>query len=282
MSPAGPCLAGPFAEGIALLSRRFSLVSGGEAPSSGHPDLPFLAGSDRRRADELNRALRDPKVRAIICARGGHGCLRILHLLDGRALRQRRPALVGFSDITALHAWAYGLGVTTIHGPVVSQLPRLPTGDLDALFALLEGGPGPTLSGLTPISGGLARGPLFCANLTVLCHLLGTPYVPRLGGAILLFEEVHEPPYRIDRMLTQLRLAGVLDRLAGVVVGDLTFDGDDPAPQRALAQRVLRDRLGDLGIPVATGAPVGHGQRNMALPQGRVATLNADDGSLKM
>jgi muramoyltetrapeptide carboxypeptidase len=169
--------------------------------------------------------------------------------------------------------------VPSIHGPVVTQLPRLPAEHVEALFSLLEGRGAPRLRGLRPLCGGAAGGTLFGGNLTVLSHLCGTPLMPDLEGRILLLEDVNEAPYRIDRMLTQLRLAGLLQRAAGVVVGDCV-PGGDPAAGQAV-EVVLRDRLGDLGLPVVLGAPVGHGSRNLALPLGVPARLDADRGTLQ-
>ena len=282
VAPSGPAAAAPLRDGLQILSARYTIVHtySPAVPGEAHP--PYLSDTDQRRAELFNRAVADEEVEAIFCARGGYGAMRILELLDGELYRRRRPLLVGLSDITALHAWAAGLEVPTIHGPVVTQLGALPKGNLQSLYALIEGRGAPLLSGLEPLAGGRASGPLLGGNLTLLSHLCGTPYMPHFLGHILLLEEVAESPYRIDRMLTQLRLAGVLDGLAGIVLGQfLRCDAPQGTPPTPVtAREVLFDRLGRLGIPVAWGAPVGHGETNVALPMGLPAHLDADGGTL--
>lgn len=282
VAPAGPPDPVAFDAGLAILAGRYRLVHGSGPDPVGPPGLPYLSADDAFRAAELNRALGDPEVEAILCARGGYGCSRILRHLDGEALVRRRPLIVGFSDITALHAWATRLGVPSIHGPVVTQLSRLPTAHVEALFALLEGRALPRLSGLETLVPGQAVGPLVGGNLALLGHLCGTPYFPDCRGRILLLEEVNEAPYRLDRLLTQLRLCGALHEAAGILLGQfLACDGEQGIPPTFVeARAVLQDRLSDLGIPVALGAPIGHGPENLALPLGPLAELDADAGTL--
>lgn len=280
VAPAGPCSREAFEAGKAILASRYDLVYDGYQPPASAGDLPYLALEDSDRAHRFNKALQDPAVEAIFCARGGYGCMRILDRLDAACLRRRRLPIVGFSDITALHAWCAREGVPSVHGPVITQLARIPLGQQEALFNLLEGRALPRLEGLERLSGGRAVGSLCGGNLTVLAHLCGTPYAPDLRGRILLLEEVNEPPYRLDRALTQLRLCCGLKEAAGVVMGAYENQGDLSA-QRQTARAVLEDRLGDLGVPVVLGAPVGHGLLNMALPLGVAARLDADAGTLE-
>jgi muramoyltetrapeptide carboxypeptidase len=279
VAPAGPAAAERYAAGLALLRARFDVVSAYD-PAAAAARLPYLAAEDTARAAALNAALRDERVSAVLCARGGYGSSRMLHLLDAAALRARRVPLVGFSDITGLHAWAAGLGVPSIHGPVVTQLPALPPCDREALFALLEGSAPPALSGLRPLAPGCATGLFWGGNLSLLAHLCGTPYFPTAAGMILLLEDVGESPYRLDRMLTQLLLAGLFERVAGVVLGEFVACDSAPHEPTARVEDVLVERLGALGIPVAAGLPVGHGARNVALPLGVTARLDADAGLL--
>jgi muramoyltetrapeptide carboxypeptidase len=280
VAPAGPVPRDAFFRGLRILEGRY-LVQHDEALFSREG---YFAGSDARRAAELNRYLRDPQVKAIVCARGGYGLLRILPLLDADALRARPRPIVGFSDVTALLAWAHGAaGVRTIHGPVVTQLGELPAADAAALVRLLEepAPTGPWFREMTAVVPGRARGPLLGGNLEVLSRLVGTRYLPRLQGAILVLEEVGERPYRIDRTLTQLLLAGVLDGVAGVVVGRLEKceepDGSGPS-----AAEVVRERLAPLGVPFCVGAPVGHAERNKPFPFGAPALLDATAGTLEL
>ncbi len=278
MAPSGSPAADRYEAGLAILAKRYRIVHAhSPLPLAARPH-PYLAAPDAARAEEVNRALRDPEVEAIIAARGGFGASRLLPLLDADALRRRRPLLCGFSDLTALHAWANGLGVPTVHGPVVTQLSTLPPAELDSFYALLEGRALPCLEALEPLAPGRARGPLLGGNLSLLAHLCGTPYLPALAGAILLLEEIGEQPYRLDRLLAQLELAGQLRAVAGVVVGTL-LDCDAPQGPEAVSwsgRAVMLDRLRALGVPVALGAPVGHAEHNLALPLGLEATLEVE------
>jgi muramoyltetrapeptide carboxypeptidase len=240
----------------------------------------YLAGGDRRRMAEWNEAVDDVEARAIFCARGGYGAMRLLPGLDPAPLLARPKLLVGFSDVTALHARLNAAGLATLHGPVVTQLGRAPDDAVTHLEALLLGagpsspdGPGRGLTGTATVRPGRASGPLLGGSLTLLAHLCGTPWLPSLRGAILFFEDVGERPYKLDRYLTQLRLSGALDGVAGVAVGQLTgCDGDDGAGEGAATVRRL---VAALGVPAIEGVPAGHEDRNLALPLGPRATLTA-------
>lgn len=279
VAPAGPVPPSALAAGLARLGARYQLVyDDGVLATQGH-----LAGSDERRLAELERALTDPTIRAIFCARGGYGTMRLLPRLDlGPLVRDPRP-LIGFSDVTALHAALLCKDVVSIHGPVVTQLGKLGEEDATALYRLLEDPTPPEpWHGLTPLAAppdrSVATGPLVGGNLELVTRLLGTPYLPPLDGAVLALEEVGERPYRLDRALTQLELAGVWDRVAAVVVGDLIQCvpvGDEPAPEV-----VLRERLERLSIPVLAQAPFGHGSRNRAFAHGTQVQVDARAGSL--
>jgi muramoyltetrapeptide carboxypeptidase len=279
VAPAGPVPRQGFAAGAEILGRRYQL----RFDEALFAREGFLAGSDERRLGELQAALTDPDARAVILARGGYGLLRILPFLDPAALRARPLPVVGFSDGTALLAHAARAGVAAVHGPVVTQLANLPVPDHEALFRLLEEpAPGALLSALEGLVPGRARGPLYGGNLEVFSRLLGTPFLPDLAGAILFIEDLGERPYRIDRLVTHLDLAGVFSAVAGVVVGDFS-SCLEPEPTRAqspTAAEVLAERLGRLAIPVATGGLFGHGTRNVALPYGCLCELDAFNGTL--
>ena len=281
VAPAGPPPPERYRLGLEVLERRYRVVRRHQ-PTEGAP-FPYLADDDLARAKALNAALADEAVRALFCARGGYGCSRILAHLDARLFAERRLPLVGFSDVTALHAWAATLGVPTIHGPVVTQFCDIPASDVAAVFALLEGRSLPQLEGLeTIVAGPAVEGPLLGGNLALLAHLCGTPHLPEMAGAILLLEDVDEAPYRLDRQLTQLQLSGVLDGVAGILLGDFVdCDGEqgDP-PQMVAARSVLARRLSQLGVPLVAGAPVGHGRRNLPLPLGLPARLDPPRGTL--
>jgi muramoyltetrapeptide carboxypeptidase len=280
IAPSGPVFADAFAAGAAVLSARYHLRYD---PAVLFASDGFLAGPDDRRLANLIEALRDPEARAVFMGRGGHGLLRIASRLDLDLLRSHAKPIVGFSDGTVLLAQAARAGIAAIHGPVVTQLGRLPDEDKTALFALLETAePQPLLSGLECLRPGTAHGPLLGGNLEVFSRLLGTPLLPDLDGAILFLEEVGERPYRIDRLLTHLELAGVFAAVSGVVVGELVACEEPPESRvtSPSAIEVVRERLGHLGIPVALGARIGHGARNLALPYGVHANLDAQAGTL--
>jgi muramoyltetrapeptide carboxypeptidase len=278
VAPAGPVPREPFAAGAAILGARYELVHDERIfDRSG-----FLAGDDAARAAELQRALTDPTIAAVICARGGWGILRILDRLDAAAFARAPKPIVGFSDVTALLVWAALAGVASLHAPVVTQLGKLPADDAAALFALLESPAAPPpLTDLQALAPGRGEGRLWGGNLEVLSRLCGTPWsLPADEPIVLLIEEVGERPYRIDRQLTQLRLSGALRSLAGVIVGDLVGCVEkDGGPPDALA--VIVERLGAPGVPILAGAPVGHGARNRALPHGARVRVDGAAGRVE-
>ena len=248
----------------------------------------YLAGSDQRRAAELDAMLRDPDVRAIILARGGYGIARILPLLDPGALRADPKPIVGFSDGTALLAWAARAGVCGIHGPVIGQLRSLPDEDVAALVRALRDptplGPLPwRLASIGAPLPGPVTGRLVGGNLTLWANLIGTPWQIESAGAIALFEEVGEKPYEIDRDLTHLINAGGLAGAAGALIGDLTrcHGAEEAEGATAAALAAIDDRLRHLALPGLAGAPIGHGTRNVAVPWGARAVLHPD-GSIEI
>jgi muramoyltetrapeptide carboxypeptidase len=229
----------------------------------------YLAAPDAVRAAALHQAIRDPAIDAIFCVRGGYGCLRLLHRLDWALARQHPTLLVGYSDVTALHLALYArAGWTGLSGPVVTEWAVAEDDTLDPFRALAEGGTpsvGPdTLRGRRP---GTATGPLLGGNLSVLTRLVGTPYAPDWSGAVLVIEDVAEASYRIDRMLAHLRHAGVLDAVAGVVLGAFSTGDADHAPTLSL-DTVFRDYFTDRPYPVADGLPYGHLLPRCSLPIG--------------
>jgi muramoyltetrapeptide carboxypeptidase len=279
VAPSGPVPRAGFLAGAEILGRRYQLRYDDALFSSDG----YLAGSDERRLAELGAALADPEARAVVIARGGYGLLRILPFLDPTALRARALPIVGFSDGTALLAHAARAGVAGVHGPVVTQLATLPAQDHAALFRLLEEpSPGVVLTDLEELVPGRVRGPLVGGNLEVFSRLVGTPYMPDVAGAILFIEDLGERPYRVDRLVTFLDLAGVFSAIAGVVVGDFS-SCLEPEPTRAsspTAGEVLVERLGRLANPVALGGLFGHGTRNVALPYGCPCELDTRQGTL--
>ncbi len=243
----------------------------------------YLAGRDTERAGDLLADTSPGQPAGLLaCVRGGWGSARLLE----RPLEAAGGWLLGFSDVTSLlwHRLAKGQG-GAIHGPLLTTLAAEPAWSRERLRALLFGEPLADLEG-EPWVGGRAEGPLLAANLTVATHLLGTPHLPDLDGAILILEDVGEAPYRIERMLTHWRLCGALQRLGGIGFGSFEGCGDPTDPEgdgsRFSLEQVLRERTADLGIPVLAGLPVGHGDANAALPLGVRARLDGDRGRLSL
>jgi muramoyltetrapeptide carboxypeptidase len=245
----------------------------------------YLAGADAERTADLQRMLDDPSVAAVFCARGGFGAQRVVPLLDLDTLRRHPKPVVGYSDATALLAALARAGIVGVHGPMVAaDMTRgLSARSLGHLERLLTD---PTyrweLEAPTCIRPGRARGRLAGGCLSVLVTTLGTPWVPDFAGAVVFLEDVHEWPYRLDRLLTHLRQSGCLDRAAGVVFGTLEacrpLDGVSPLD-------VVRDLFADAPYPVALGVPAGHANAkthvdNLALPFGVEVELDADAGRL--
>lgn len=280
IAPSGPIFREAFAGGAEVLGARYRL-------RYDEADLfaadGYLAGSDEQRLRSLVEALRDPEARAVFMGRGGYGLLRIAARIEPQLLRDANKPIIGFSDGTVLLARSARAGVAAVHGPVVTQLARLPETDRAALFSLLESPePRVLLENLEALRPGDAEGPLLGGNLEVLSRLLGTKLLPDLAGAVLFLEDVGERPYRIDRLVTHLELAGVFDQVAAVVVGDFTAC-DEPTDSRVQSPTVadvLRERLGRLSVPVLLGAAIGHGDRNRALPYGVPVRLDGKAGTL--
>lgn len=273
IAPAGPFDRPGFEAGLALIRQRYTPVH--------RPDLfeshRYLAGEDERRWDELSAALLDFHARALFCARGGYGAMRLLPdlpLADGAP-----SVLVGFSDITAVHLALQAVGRVSIHGPVLTQLGRQPPDVHERLFRLLESPePPPPLIGTATYVPGTAEGPLIGGNLSLVASLLGTPYMPSLDGAVLLLEDIGERPYRVDRMWTHLRLAGVFERVSGIVLGDFTACEEKDAAY-SFAD-VLRSLAQEVSVPCAAGFPIGHGAVNQPVPLGTLVRLDAGEARL--
>ena len=256
----------------------------------------YLAGTDAERLADLNTALTDPAIDAVWCIRGGFGMTRILAGVDFDAFAAAPKAVVGFSDITvlllALHHFS---GAITFHGPVARKamtpftrahfertLTRTePAGVLDRMPSP-AGVLVPSDHRIATLVPGIAEGPLLGGNLSLLQCLIGTPYMPDLTGAILFLEDVGEEVYRVDRMLSHLRLAGLLEKVAGIVIGRFTEMGRRGADGAMGFDRVLNDYFDRLGVPAACGFPIGHVDDQWTIPIGARARLDADRGTLEL
>lgn len=239
----------------------------------------YLAGTDEHRRQQLAAAWSDEQCKGIICARGGYGSARLLE--NWTWAGNDSKWLIGFSDITGL-LWSLShKGISGVHGPVLTTITSEPDWSIERLFNWLEGRSLAPLQGIG-WGGGATNGVLLPANLTVATHFLNTPIQPDLEEVILALEDVTEAPYRIDRMLTQWRLSGALKKVKGIALGRFS-QCEAPANIPSLnIEEVLRDRLGDLNIPIVSDLPFGHDGVNAVLPVGISAYLDADKGILSI
>ena len=245
-----------------------------EVPESVKRQWRWFSGTDQQRADDLERAWNNPSLNGLIYVGAGWGGARVLEA--GFRFPKRPLWTLGFSDTSSMlmAQWSAGLQ-GAIHGSTAGPDPQW-----ERTVRLLKGELVSPLQGRA-VRAGVARGPLVVTNLTVATHLIGTPWFPDLRGSILVLEDVGEAPYRVDRMLTQWRSSGVLRGLAGVATGRFSWKGE-VEPGDFSMDGILEERLSDLGIPLVMNLPLGHGLPNMALPLGAAATLDANQGTLKL
>lgn len=238
----------------------------------------YLAGHDYVRLDDLHSMFSDNVIKAIFCARGGYGSIRILDRIDYDLILDNPKIIVGYSDITALLFAIFNrTGLVTFHGPMLRDLAK-DGGDNLADFLELASSSMPRiydLSGGMVLNHGRARGKVLGGNLSIISSLMGTPFMPMMKGAILFIEDKGEPLYRIDRMLSQLRQGGVIDGLSGLIVGRFIDCGDISD-----INELLRDLTSGTDIPVINGLLVGHDRENRTIPIGLHAELDTEDMTL--
>jgi len=269
VAPAGPVLHDEIQPGLDFLE---SL--GFEPVCSPHlyDQKGYLAGEDKARVKDLHAMFRDRKIKAILCARGGYGTHRILQKLDFGLFSRNPKIFVGYSDITALlFALFKKSGLITLHGPVLRDLLKGDGRNAALLLKLMTSSEWTTVnfpSG-TAVKEGRAEGVVLGGNLSLICHLIGTHFLPSFRGKLLFIEEKGEPLYRIDRMLTHLLLSGELEKCAGFMVGTLEGCGDP-----ASVMELVRERCSRLNMPIVSGLPLGHGEQNVPLPIGVKAVLD--------
>lgn len=238
----------------------------------------YLAGTDRQRADVLNSLFADPGIKGIIAARGGFGAMRLLPLLDWDTIAGNPKLFMGFSDPTALiSSLVCKAGICALHGPNLVSLGRADKKTLDSFARTVTGCfTRIDLPSDKVLAGGRARGRLMGGNLATLVHMIGTAYQPDFTGSILFIEDVGEPAYKIDRMLTQMKMAGVLECVQGVVTGSFeACDNETYIPQ------IIQEIFFDANIPICMGLEVGHGAVNLSLPMGGGVILDADHACLE-
>lgn len=271
IAPAGPVTSTELRGGIDLLeSLGYKLVFSSHL----YHRNDYLAGSDDARLEDLHSMFDNGNIKAIFCARGGYGALRLLEMINFDLIRNNPKIIMGYSDITTLLLAIYQrTGLVTFHGPVVKELSRNQNQNLEPAIRLISSDRllRVNLTGGTALRPGKAAGTLLGGNLSLICHLIGTPFMPSSRRSLLFIEERGEPLYRIDRMLTHLRLSGLLEGLSGLIAG--RFEG---CGEISHINQLLVNTVSDLGIPVIGGLPVGHGLENIALPLGVQAELDTE------
>lgn len=291
-SPAGASPEGVVERGAeALRARGFKVVVAPHANAQ-HPELSYLAGTEAQRADDLNGLIRDPEIDLILAARGGYGAGKLLDKLDYTAFCADPKPLVGYSDITALNLALASKGVVSYSGIMATAGDGFGEDTLDpfseasffqavmqqeTVFRQPSDAPLVVHRGATPLTG-----PLFPVCLSLLESLVATPFVPNMTGGLLLIEDVYEELYAVDRALNQLRLAGILDRLAGVLIG--SFNGFKDERDEVLEKGVPRLALeaAPEQVAVVSGFVYGHIPRRFTLPMGAVATVDTMAGTLTL
>jgi muramoyltetrapeptide carboxypeptidase len=272
VAPAGAFDRKIFRQGLSTLQ---SMGFQTRVPDEVFDKTRYLAGSDAQRARLVDQLFNDPDVQAIVCARGGFGCLRMLPLVDFDIIRTHPKIFVGYSDVTALlAAITRRSGLVTFHGPMVIPLATAPELTRRTLMAAIASD---TPLEVTPAAGvviqtGRAKGPVTGGNLTTLCHLLGTPFEAEYQNHIVLLEDRGEAHYRIDRMLSQMKLAGCFNGIAGLMLGSF----EDCGALDGIYQ-IFQEHFQDFHIPILAGFNVGHGKQNMTIPLGMEATLDTDE-----
>jgi muramoyltetrapeptide carboxypeptidase len=273
VAPSGPFPREELWRGLAWLGMRYRL----QMATSVLERDGYLAGSDARRRLELQAAFAHPEAKAIVAVRGGYGALRVAHDLDWSALARRPKWIVGFSDVTVLHAMAWRAGVASVHGPNVLGLgwPASPGVRAAWLAAVERPRAGRVWRGLHVIHAGRASGPLVGGNLAMVHAVAAAGALSIPWGAVLALEDVTEAPYRVDRMLTSLLLGGHLARASAIVFGG--FDRCPAGADGRTVDEVLDERTRSLGIPVLSRCPFGHGAHNEAFVIGLPAAIEGDE-----
>ncbi|GAB6144346.1 S66 peptidase family protein [Desulfocicer niacini] len=264
-----------FEQGIKILERMGFRV---HVPRDIYARKRYLAGDDRHRADIFNALTAMTEVKAIMCARGGFGAMGVLPLLEFDFLQRHAKPFVGFSDVSAaLVSLGKHAGFPVIHGPVLTSLAQADPLTCDSLYRALTTAfhdlPDIKASNGVTLTPGVARGMLYGGNLATLCHLCGTPFQPVFSGNILFLEEINEPAYKIDRMLTQMHQAGVFQGITGVIIGDFQNCGDEN-----ILHELFHEHLGH--VPLFCGVQAGHGCVNLSLPMGIPVVMDAKKHTL--
>lgn len=237
-----------------------------------------FAGTDQERALDLMQQIIDPKVKAIWCAKGGYGSVRILPYLNAETIKSHPKFLIGYSDVTALHAYWHKLGLPSIHGQMAVGCQTKTNETLASVFTLLKGGATCYKFKAKPfLKTGKVTAPIVGGNLSMLYSICGSRFNFDTVGKILFLEDIDEYLYHIDRMMLNLKNNGLLTKLKGVLIGGLTSMNDNEVPFGKTAEAIIWEHVKDLNCPVAFGFPSGHISDNRAFIQGRLASLEVTD-----
>ena len=242
-----------------------------------------FAGTDAQRVADMHTLLEDVDVKAILCARGGYGTTRIVDQIDWSLLQKQPKWICGFSDVTAILCHLQRLGIESIHSIMAAQFGEQQEErkkSMASLFSLLEGDSFSMEAPSHPFNrSGKAKGELIGGNLSILNNLIGTASDPDYEGKILFMEDLDEYLYHIDRMMVHLKRSGKLQKLAGLVVGQMSDMNDNAIPFGKTAYEIIQEHIADYSFPVTFNCPVGHEPLNLAVPVGRVVSLKvAEEG----
>ena len=288
-APASPPDADAVQAGVSLLEARGYRVIVGAHVFDAAPHCGYLAGRDENRAADLNQLFANRDVKAIFCACGGYGTMRLLDWLDWETIRANPKIFVGYSDVTSLHlALARRCGLVTFHGPMLSRLKQHDAAAQEIFWRLLEtpeafGECAVATGSLQTVVGGVAEGELAGGCLTLLAGACGTQDAPDFTAKIVLIEDIGEAIYRADRCLTQLKNAGLLQMAAGFVAGEITgWQEQEPRPEINSSASLWQDTFAPLNRPAISGFPFGHVPNPLMLPLGVRARLDATARTLTL
>lgn len=236
-----------------------------------------LAGTDSERAADFQKQINNPKIKAIWCAKGGYGSVRILDLIDFSPLQHQPKWIVGYSDVTAIHAHLQNLGIVSLHAQMPVGIANKSVASASTLHGVLFGEQQVyTFQNHSYNVTGEVAAPVIGGNLSVLYSLCGSTSFPKQQKVILLLEDLDEYLYHIDRMMQNLKRNGLFSNLAGIIIGGMTDMNDNEIPFGLTAEQIIQEYVGHLAIPVAFGAPFGHQLENLALPLGKTIRLKVD------
>ncbi len=264
-----------FEKGLAVISKMgFDPV----VPGDIYQKKRYLAGSDKLRARIINDLFLDKNIHGIMCARGGYGAVRVLKLLDWEIIQNNPKVFIGFSDVTALLAnFSYFPHMKAVHGPNITSLANAGQQTKDSIYEFLTAGStGLKIEAPVVINKGKCTGKLLGGNLATLNHLVGTEYQVDFKDCIFFLEDVGEPPYKIDRMLTQMKMAGCFYGIKGVAAGSF-----ENCTNLGMIEDIIGEIFGEYDIPVIAGIESGHGPVNLPLPMGVDAELLTDDAEIR-